>query len=105
MQLLQLVLLAPLISPQSLLNLPLLEELLLDGNEIEALDGIESLSQLECLDVSHNNICSFPSGMQQLRRLVFLCAEGNRLQQTQQLEGLPALTQLYLSGNNIQSFR
>lgn len=92
-------------SIQSLLNLRLLEELLLDGNDIEALDGIESLSQLECLDISHNKISSFPSGMQQLRRLVFLCAEGNHLQQTQQLEGLPALTQLYLSGNNIQSFR
>ncbi|CDI73759.1 hypothetical protein EPH_0000430 [Eimeria praecox] len=92
-------------SIQDLLGLRLLEELLLDGNSIESLEGIESLYQLECLDISHNCIVSFPPGMQQLKRLVFLCAESNKLQQLEHLEGLPALTQLYLSNNNIRAFR
>lgn len=90
---------------QGLLGLSLLEELLLDGNRIESLDGIESFCQLECLDISHNCIASFPSGMRKLTRLVFLCAEGNKLQQLEHLGGLPALTQLYLSNNNIRAFR
>ncbi|XP_026191375.1 uncharacterized protein LOC34621459 [Cyclospora cayetanensis] len=87
-----------------LLGLSLLEELLLDGNEIASLDGIESLNHLECFDISHNKIVMFPPGMQHLKRLVFLCAEGNRLQQLEHLDGLPALTQLYLGSNNIQNF-
>ncbi|KAL8448658.1 hypothetical protein Emed_003659 [Eimeria media] len=88
----------------SLLGLSLLEELLLDGNNIECLNGIESLCRLECLDVSHNNIAVFPPGMQLLKRLMFLCAEANTLQQLQPLEGLPSLTQLYLSSTNIGAF-
>lgn len=90
---------------QGILGLRLLEELLLDGNEIQNLEGIESLCRLECLDISHNRIVSFPPGMQQLKRLVFLCAEGNKLQQLEHLQGLPALTQLYLNSNSIQGFR
>ncbi|KAL8270362.1 hypothetical protein Esti_005720 [Eimeria stiedai] len=91
-------------SIESLLGLSLLEELLLDGNNLEGLNGIESFCRLECLDVSHNNIADFPPGMQQLKRLMFLCAEANTLQQLQPLEGLPSLTQLYLSSTKIDSF-
>ena len=76
----------------------------MDGNRLNELNGIESLSRLECLDISHNRIVCFPPGMQQLKRLVFLCAEENQLQEVEHLEGLPALTQLYLSSNNIRSF-
>ncbi|KAL8431212.1 hypothetical protein Efla_000157 [Eimeria flavescens] len=92
-------------SIQGLLGLSLLEELLLDGNNLDTLNGIESLRRLECLDISNNKILAFPPAMQQMKRLIFLCAEANRLQHLQALEGLPSLTQLYLSKNDIPTFR
>ena len=79
-----------------------LEELFLEGNEIDCIDALCVLGRLKLLDLTDNQITSIkvPHGVTAFAGLTCLCLERNYIQQCSFLGEFHGLQDIYL-GNNL----
>lgn len=85
-------------------NLPHLEGLLLDHNQISAIKGLEKLENLKMLWLSNNKIKNI-EGLEKLQQLQELILSQNEIQEIEGLENLINLEVLDHRKNNIKEIR
>eukprot|EP00736_Rhodelphis_marinus_P013615 Rmarinus@m.23938 len=71
------------------------------GNQIENIEGLETLKHLECLYLQDNRITSILRGLNSLKNLRKLYLNGNYLRSTAGLEALPNLEEVHINHQKI----
>jgi len=87
-------------SLKGLENLTQLKELHLSSNELTSVKGLEKLTQLEGLYLNANHLTD-AKGLEKLTQLKTLYLIGNQLTSVKELEKLTQLTWLNLNGNKL----
>lgn len=92
--------------PEHILSNDNLNTLYLKYNDLESIDGIESLSELKVLDLSFNKLKVFPENLHKVTTLEELYVSDNFITKitSNSINSLNNLTILTLNGNNFSDF-